>query len=91
MLATISDAVREYAYNYNAPANVAWVLSPYDSWERNPHYAGPYLGHPEGDERLGECFLSFQEAAAFARSYAMQNKKVMKVERYNSVFVVYYP
>lgn len=55
MLATMSDAVREYATNYGAPANVAWVLSPYDSWEPNPRYAGSNLGHPEDDERLGDA------------------------------------
>jgi hypothetical protein len=90
MLATMSDAVREYAFNYGAPANVAWILSPYDSWEPNPRYAGPYLGHPENDERLGECFLTFKEASQFARSYAMSSRQVVKVIRHNTVFVVYY-
>lgn len=90
MITTMSDAVREYACNYGAPANIAWVLSPYDSWEPNPHYAGPYLGHPEDGERLGECFLTFKDAASFARSHAIQFKQVVKVEPYNTVFVVYY-
>jgi len=90
MLATISDAVREYSRNYGAPANVAWILSPYDSWEPNPWYAGPYLGHPEDDDRLGECFLTFKDAALFARSHAIKFRKVMKVKRFKTVFVVYY-
>ena len=27
-----------------------WILSDYDSWERNPHYRGPDQGHPEYDD-----------------------------------------
>jgi hypothetical protein len=25
----------------------AWILSPFDTWERNPHYSGPPQPHPE--------------------------------------------
>lgn len=49
-LATTSDAVREWAWNVGAyPDNIGrqWLLSDYDSWERNPHYTGPNQGHPE--------------------------------------------
>lgn len=26
-----------------------WVLSDYDTWERNPHYNGFYQGHSEDE------------------------------------------
>lgn len=47
-LATMSDAVREYAANvgFDRP-DVAWILSPYDTWERNPYYSGPPACHPD--------------------------------------------
>lgn len=50
MLATMSDAVREYAENVGQEnADRQWILSPYDSWERNPFYRGPAQPHPEED------------------------------------------
>jgi hypothetical protein len=46
--ATMSDAVREYACNYGMDhPDRAWILSPYDTWERNPFYQGPPVPHPE--------------------------------------------
>ncbi len=49
-LATMTDAVREYARNVGADqADQQWILSPYDSWEKNPFYTGPDQGHPEDD------------------------------------------
>jgi hypothetical protein len=49
-LATMSDAVREYARNVGAERpDRAWILSPYDTWERNPCYSGPPARHPEDD------------------------------------------
>lgn len=27
----------------------AWILTPYDSWERNPFYRGPEVPHPESE------------------------------------------
>jgi hypothetical protein len=26
-----------------------WILSSWDTWERNPFYTGPDQGHPEDD------------------------------------------
>ena len=47
-LATMSDAVREHARNVGMDnPDQAWILSPYDSWERNPCYRGPPVPHPE--------------------------------------------
>ena len=51
----MQEAVREWAWvvGQDRP-DQQWVLSDYDTWERNPHYRGPDLGHPEdcyyGDE-----------------------------------------
>lgn len=48
--ATERDAVREYAHNVGAERlDNQWILSPYDTWERNPHYFGPEQPHPESD------------------------------------------
>jgi hypothetical protein len=49
-MATPSEACREYAANYGADhPERAWILTDYDSWERNPHYHGPSVPHPEDD------------------------------------------
>jgi hypothetical protein len=47
---TEQDRVDQYTYVYGAErADEQWILSPYDTWERNPHYTGPDQGHPEDD------------------------------------------
>lgn len=49
-LATETDAVREYARNVgHEHSDAAWILSPFDTWERNPFYVGPPQPHPEDD------------------------------------------
>ena len=48
ILATPTNAVREYAENVGREfRDRAWILSPYDTWERNPFYEGPEQPHPE--------------------------------------------
>lgn len=49
-LATTQEAVREWAcvVGANKP-DVPWLLSDYDTWERNPYYRGPPVSHPEDD------------------------------------------
>ena len=44
----MQEAVREWAYNvgHDNP-DQAWLLSDYDTWERNPFYRGPKVPHPE--------------------------------------------
>ncbi len=38
-MATMQDAVREWAYNFGATCpGQEWLLSDYDTWERNPHF-----------------------------------------------------
>jgi len=50
MIATISEACREYATNVGRDRpDAAWVLTDWDSWEPNPFYLGPLMPHPEED------------------------------------------
>jgi hypothetical protein len=49
-LATEREAVAEYALNVGRESiEDAWILSPFDTWERNPFYSGPAQPHPEDD------------------------------------------
>jgi hypothetical protein len=49
-LASESDAVREFAYNAGAAMpQREWIVTPWDTWERNPHYVGRPGPHPEDD------------------------------------------
>lgn len=54
--ATPSEACREFAYAVgfdNMAAGreqPAWILTNWDSWERNPFYTGPAVRHPLDDE-----------------------------------------
>jgi hypothetical protein len=44
----LTEAVAQYADAYGAEdTSRAWILSPFDTWERNPHYAGPPVPYPE--------------------------------------------
>jgi len=43
-------ALRQYAGAYGAEdADSAWISTPFDTWERNPHYVGLPMPHPEDD------------------------------------------
>jgi len=47
----MQEAVREWAWNAGQyRLDQQWILSNYDTWERNPHYTGPDQGHPNDDE-----------------------------------------
>ena len=47
-LATPSEACKEYARNVGAEVpDRAWILTDYDTWERNPFYQGSPQPHPE--------------------------------------------
>lgn len=49
----MQQAVREWAWVVGAEVpDRQWLLSDYDSWERNPHYRGP---DPE------DCFYEGQD------------------------------
>ena len=46
----MQEAVREWVWNVGQDrADQQWILSDYDTWERNPHYTGPDQGHPEDE------------------------------------------
>jgi hypothetical protein len=48
--ATYGMAFKEYARNAGAERpEQAWILTPWDTWEPNPHYRGPAVRHPEDD------------------------------------------
>ena len=49
-LATPQEACREYARNVGIEyPDRAWILTHFDTWERNPFYHGPAVPHPESD------------------------------------------
>ena len=49
--ASPSDARAEYARNAGREyAGRQWILTPWDTWERNPYYHGPEQRHPEDDD-----------------------------------------
>jgi len=42
------EEVRAYVHLAGAEdPEAAWILSPYDTWEQNPHYTGPPVPHPD--------------------------------------------
>ena len=42
------EAVCQWARSYGSEhRDQCWILSDYDSWERNPFYTGPEQPHPE--------------------------------------------
>lgn len=44
----MQEAIRQWAWVVGQDyPDRAWLLSDYDSWERNPHYNGPKVPHPE--------------------------------------------
>ena len=54
-LATVTEAIREWARNYGADhPDVAWLLSDWDTWEPNPHYSGAPVPHPDSRQEEPE-------------------------------------
>ncbi len=50
-LATPTEACREFARNVGHEfPDRPWILTDYDTWERNPFYQGPPARHPEDDQ-----------------------------------------
>lgn len=51
MQATHTEAAKEYARNVGCEyPDRAWILTNYDTWERNPFYSGPAVPHPESED-----------------------------------------
>lgn len=56
-VATVSEAINEWAWNVGAEpgyVNLQWLVSSYDTIERNPHYHGPEQQHPEDPRSFEE-------------------------------------
>jgi hypothetical protein len=56
-IATEAEAVNEWVHNVgyeDCYKDRQWILSSYDSWERNPYYSGHDQTHPEDDTYLCE-------------------------------------
>lgn len=54
VVATYSEAMSEYARNAGVDdPEREWILTPWDTWHRNPTYTGPRGPHPEDDYELG--------------------------------------
>jgi len=52
-LATPAEACREYARNVGEQhRDRAWILTDWDTWERNPYYHGPAQPHPEFEDYI---------------------------------------
>lgn len=92
MLATKSDAVREYAIAVGRDRPLSqWILSDYDTWEPNPFYIGPNTGHPEYEDPICSAWATFKEAAAHARNIAEHSGNITRIEHYkNRCWVVWY-
>lgn len=44
----MSASCGEYTHNAGAEkTNTEWILTPFDTWVRNPHYTGKPGPHPE--------------------------------------------
>ncbi len=51
----IEEAVREWKFAVGRECpNECWLLSDYDTWERNPFYQGHEQPHPEYDHEYDE-------------------------------------
>lgn len=93
MLATKTDAVREYAHTVGQKKPlVQWILSDYDTWVHNPWYVGPDQGHPEMyDMPICTVWATFAEAAEEARKSAIAYQTATRIEHYNNrCWAVYY-
>lgn len=48
----IQEAIEEQRWLWGAEKpDQQWILSDWDTWERNPHYSGPEQPHPEDDSQ----------------------------------------
>lgn len=62
-VATNSEALAEFAYNAGMDhPDEEWLLSSWDTWERNPHYTGKPGPHPESDDYYEELDMTVAEA-----------------------------
>lgn len=88
----MTEAVRQWARAEGSEQPLRqWILSDYDTWERNPFYIGPDLGHPEIDEPLGAVYASFDEASKQAKHNTSAYGITCRLENYKDrCWVVWY-
>lgn len=81
-------AVAQYAQVHGEDKpGAAWILSPFDTWEPNPAYAGPPQPHPESGDYPVPYFLTYAEAMVWARVEAYRTGRVVKVTAYGPGWV----
>jgi len=62
------EAIREWVWIVGAERpDECWLLSPHDSWHRNPHYTGPDVPHPEFN--WAACCWKDDERSVWADNY----------------------
>ena len=82
-LATMTDAVQEYAMWVGKDRPLTqWILSDYDTWEKNPFYIGPDQGHPECGDPLCSVYESFKAASEAAKNYAYGLNQALRVSKH---------
>jgi hypothetical protein len=83
-LATKTDACREWAWNVGEDARYAdsqWILTDYDTWERNPHYHGPAQEHPYDAEAREDYERSLEDSQmGFEEFEYRQSREIVNVE-----------
>ena len=89
---TTAEAVREWAWVVGAEhLDCQWLLSDYDTWERNPHYTGPAQRHPEDylideiveteDEIIARCNQAMDEYWAAEEAARQADYEAALIER----------
>lgn len=76
-VATPAEACKEFAWNYGMDhPDKAWLLSDYDTWEKNPHYKGPPVPHPEDDD-YDHRYVGRLLTAADAKQFVLAGRAVI--------------
>ena len=83
----LSEANQNYVSDRGSlRPDLAWILSPYDVWYKNPYYIGPDQPHPESGE--GPTPLSFDQAKKVSKLLAALHNKVVTITRDGEGFAV---
>lgn len=81
-----SAAVQQWAADRGQlRPDLAWIISPFDTWEPNPFYVGPRQPHPDDD--CDYIPLTFQQALTIAKALARANDRPVRIERDRDGFI----